>query len=246
MSLTQIASMYTGAPTAIDLGRLEGIKSTLGNIVHITDGKDDTIQSMITARNFISNNHRKSLKDNLEIFDFEALGEQAYDDHLVKGNRILIPSEDDGQLIEFVIDDIHDGRGANGKTIEVFTYASYLDLKKARIIDAETFVEYKARALANIAMIGTDFEVGFVESDRELTVGFDDYTDPYTMLKRIALEFDLELNFRVEHNGNKVVRRYVDLVDRVGVWRGRRSEERRVGKECRSWWWTCNYKENMS
>src|SRR5690625_7608569 len=41
------------------------------------------------------------------------------------------------------------------------------------------------------------------------------------MLKRIALEFELELNFRAEHSGNKVVKRYVDLVDRVGVWRGR-------------------------
>jgi len=221
MSLTQIASMYTGAPTVLDLGRLEGIKSTLGNIVHITDGKNDTIQSMITARNFIDNNHRKSLKDNLEIFDFEVLGEQTYDKYLVKGNRILIPSEDDGQLIEFVIDDVHDGRGANGKTIEVFTYASYLDLKKARIIDAETHVAHTATLLANKAVAGTDFEVGFVESDREITVGFDDYTDPYTMLKRIALEFELELNFRVEHSGNKVIRRYVDLLDRVGVWRGR-------------------------
>jgi len=221
MSLTQIASMYTGSPTALDLGRLEGIKSTLGNIVHITDGKNDTIQSMITAKNFISNNHRKSLKDNLEIYDFEVLGEQAYDEYLVKGNRVLIPSEDDGQLIEFVIDDVHDGRGANGKTIEVFTYASYLDLKKARIIDAETHVAHTATLLANKAVEGTDFEVGFVDSDREITVGFDDYTDPYTMLKRIALEFELELNFRAEHSGNKVVKRYVDLVDRVGVWRGR-------------------------
>src|SRR5690625_7309357 len=116
MSLTQIASMYTGSPTALDLGRLEGIKSTLGNIVHITDGKNDTIQSMITAKNFISNNHRKSLKDNLEIYDFEVLGEQAYDEYLVKGNRVLIPSEDDGQLIEVVIDDVHGREAGKGKS----------------------------------------------------------------------------------------------------------------------------------
>src|SRR5690606_40741196 len=25
--------------------------------------------------------------------------------------------------------------------------------------------------------------------------------------------------------------------------RSRRSEERRVGKECRSWWWRCHYKK---
>src|SRR5690625_348220 len=41
------------------------------------------------------------------------------------------------------------------------------------------------------------------------------------MLKRIALESELEINLRAEHSGNKVVKRSVDLVDRVGVWRGR-------------------------
>src|SRR5699024_6598801 len=37
----------------------------------------------------------------------------------------------------------------------------------------------------------------------------------------IAKEYGAELKFRVEHDGNKIVGRYVDLLERVGDWRGR-------------------------
>jgi len=43
-------------------------------------------------------------------------------------------------------------------------------------------------------------------------------------LKRLASEFDLEIHFRVETDGTKVVRRYVDLIKRIGTWNGREVE----------------------
>ncbi|WP_201028924.1 phage tail spike protein, partial [Saccharococcus caldoxylosilyticus] len=50
------------------------------------------------------------------------------------------------------------------------------------------------------------------------------YTNPYSYLKQIASEFNLELHFRVETDGNKVTRRYVDLIEHVGGWNGREVE----------------------
>ncbi|KYD04272.1 hypothetical protein B4119_3344 [Parageobacillus caldoxylosilyticus] len=43
-------------------------------------------------------------------------------------------------------------------------------------------------------------------------------------MKQIASEFNLELHFRVETDGNKVTRRYVDLIEHVGGWNGREVE----------------------
>lgn len=43
-------------------------------------------------------------------------------------------------------------------------------------------------------------------------------------MKRIASEFGLELRFRIEIDGNKVIGRFVDLVERVGAWQGREVE----------------------
>src|SRR5699024_10001068 len=60
---------------------------------------------------------------------------------------------------------------------------------------------------------------------------FENHTNPFEYLKRIAREFELELNFRVEHNRLMVTNRIVDLVDQIGAWRGR---EVTFGKDLQS------------
>src|SRR5699024_12131423 len=50
-------------------------------------------------------------------------------------------------------------------------------------------------------------------------------------IKRIAREFDLEVDFEILHNGLMVTNRIVNLVDQVGAWRGR---EVTFGKDLQS------------
>src|SRR5699024_6065939 len=173
--------------------------------------------------------HHKSLKDNLETFDFELIGERNYDEHVVKGNRVIIPGEDGEQLIEFTIDEVIDKR-EYGKGFEVFTYASYLDLSKSDAIEPFSFKgtaeQHLGRALDN-----TEHEVGIVESNREIMISFENWTNPYEYAKRIAREFDLELDFEVMHNGLMVTNRFVNLVDQIGAWQGR---EVTFGKDLKS------------
>lgn len=207
--LTQVASSFIGDSTDdLVIEKLEGVYSLYGNIIHITDAKNDNILDVITARNVLENLHHKSLKDNFETFDFEVFGGKSYDEYLQKGNRIIIPGEDQSDLLEFVIDDIDDIRDTH-KRFEVRSYASYLDLKKAKVIDPFRRTA-KAREHMIHALTNTEFEVGFVESDRAITLSFDKHTNPFEYLKRIAREFDLELNFRIEHNGVRVTKRVVD------------------------------------
>jgi len=234
MSQTQLASMFIGAnrftSSTGGADRLTGIKSSIGNIIHFTDGKNDNILSIATAKDITGNPiHHKSLKDNVETFDFELIGERNHDEHIVKGNRVIMPGEHAQQLVEFTIDEVIDER-ERGKGFEVFTYASYLDLSKGDAIEPFSFTgtaqQHLGRALQN-----TEHEVGVVESDRTITISFENWTNPYEYIKRIAREFDLEVDFEIMHNGLKVTNRVVNLVDQVGAWRGR---EVTFGKDLQS------------
>src|SRR5690625_5071185 len=226
MSQTQLASMFIGAnrftSSTGGADRLTGIKSSIGNIIHFTDGKNDNILSIATAKDITGNpesKHHKSLKDNVETFDFGLIGERNYDEHIVKSNRIIMPDEYGQQLVEFTIDEVIDER-ERGKGFEVFTYASYLDLSKDDAIEPFSFTgtaqQHLGRALQN-----AEYETGVVESDRTITISFENWTNPYEYIKRIAREVELEIDFIVEHNGLRVTNRVVNLVDQIGAWRGR-------------------------
>src|SRR5690625_4030122 len=220
MALTQIGPLNIGDLTDdITIEKASGVYSRYGNIVHITDGKTDQILAIATAKNVLDNEHHASLKDNIDTFDIELIGEQNYDDYLLKGNRLIIPAENEGEMVEFVINEVEDIRG-HSKLFDVKAYASYLDLQKAKAIKPFTRTG-TAREHMFYALSDTEFEVGLTESAREITISFENYTNPYEYLKRIAREFELELNFRVVHNGLFVTNRVVDAVVSIGDFRGR-------------------------
>ena len=187
--------------------------------IHIADGQSDNILDYITAKNIISDTHKKSLENTLETYNFITFADKSFSQFLEKRNRIIIPDEDDS-LVEFVIFEAHKYRDTEGHKAQVYAHASYLELKKAGVIYPSTFTG-TASQHGGRALNGTGWEVGNVESSRTITINFSNHTNPYEYLKRIAREFELELDFRVEHNGTKITRRIVDLVERIGTWRGR-------------------------
>src|SRR5690625_4255830 len=91
-------------------------------------------------------------------------------------------------------------------------------------MDQHSTSALSAEAHAIRALENTEWEVGTVDFKGIRSFTFDDYINPYDYLKRIASEFDLELRFKVETNGLRVTRRYVDLVEYVGAWEGKEVE----------------------
>lgn len=191
--------------------------------IHITDGQTDQILDVITAKHIIDNTHRQSLKDMLETFDFVALGDKSYAQHLGKHNRVIIPSEDRGYT-EFVIHEFGKYHDSEGLKAEVYTSASYLLLKKAKVIHPTTLNEYTPSMSVGWALNGTEWRPGIIEGSGYRTFNIENHTNPFALLKRIAREFGLELRFRVETNGNRITGRFVNLLERVGEWRGREVE----------------------
>lgn len=191
--------------------------------IHILEGQSYEILDYITAKNIISDSHKKSLEDTLETYNFITFADKEFSQYLEKRNRIIIPDED-GTLKEFVIAEAVKYKDSEGYKAQVFANASYLELKKAAVLYPDFGFSYTAAQHAGRALNNTGWTLGNVESARTITLTISSHTNPYEFLKRIANEFDLELNFRIEHDGNRIIGRYVDLLERVGMWRGREVE----------------------
>src|SRR5690625_7648087 len=101
--------------------------------IHILDGQKDEILDYITAPNIISDNHKKSLEDTLETYDFITFADKRFSEFLEKRNRIIIPDED-GSLVEFVIFEAARYKDTKGYKSQVYTHESYLELTKATIL----------------------------------------------------------------------------------------------------------------
>ena len=60
-------------------------------MITITDGQTDIILDDITEDAFWNDKHYKSLKENLETFDFTTFADKPFSEHLEKKNRVIIP-----------------------------------------------------------------------------------------------------------------------------------------------------------
>lgn len=193
-------------------------------MIHIVDGKTDRILDYIPLGEFWDDWHRKSLKDTLETFDFVTFGDRRYSQHLTKRNRVIIP-DDDGRFVEFIIENTRKYRDTDGSLIiEVYTVASYLELTKAKVIEPQTLANQSPSTAVAHALAGTEWLPGNIQGDGTRTFHIEEYTNPYSFTQTIAAEFDVERYFRIEHDGNRVTGRFLDLLERIGQWQGREVE----------------------
>lgn len=190
------------------------------SLIHILDKRTGTILDDITEEYIIDNEHYRSLKDTTETFNFTTFADKRFSPHLEKRNRVIIPDEDRGYAEFIITNSIKIHEQDNLVETEVYSEASYLELKKSKVIEPQTLNEYTVSMHAGFALGNTSWQVGEVESNHYRTITIENHTNPYAYLRQISNEFDLELNFRIEVDGNRIVGRYVDLLQRIGTWRG--------------------------
>ncbi|KGX88033.1 phage tail spike protein [Pontibacillus litoralis] len=191
-------------------------------MIHAIDGQTDQIVGIIPNEEIIEDVYKRSLKDTLETFNFTTFADKSYSEYLGKRNKVIIQDED-GRFRELLI---HESGKIHEDSLEmnVFCVGSYQVLKKSAVIKPQTLKKQTPDSAAGIALDGTEWQVGIVEGTGVRTFHIKKHTNPYSLLKRIATEFDLELDFRIETNGHKITGRYVDLVQQIGQWRGREVE----------------------
>src|SRR5690554_1698364 len=183
-------------------------------VIHITDHRTDVI--LDTISDFWDDTHRKQL-NNVETFDFTTFSDESYSEYLRGRNRVVIPGED-GEFLEFIIEEVIQ---TSDRTKAIYANASYLELKKQKVIEPQTLSGQTTQSAVNFALSGTEWRSGAITFKGIRTIHIEQHTNPYNLLKQIASAFDLELRFRVEIDHYRIVGRYVDLIEQVGEWRGR-------------------------
>ncbi|MDQ0158955.1 phage tail spike protein [Alkalibacillus salilacus] len=195
--------------------------------IHILDQQNDRILDVITEKHILEDVHKQSLKDTLETYNFTTFTNKQFSQFLEKRNRLIIPGED-GEYREFIIEETI--KNLNHQA-EVYAKASYLEIKKQAIIYPQAFTGQTASQMIGHATNNTEWRPGIVEIDKYRTFEVDSHRNPFAFLKTIAKEIDAELRFRVETDGNRIIGRFVDLLERRGRWRGR---EATFGKDLAS------------
>src|SRR5690625_1298990 len=213
--------MYLGNPDVIER-ETDGAQG-YSNMIFIVNPQTHEILDYITLDNVIDDNHKLNLETYLETYDAIVFGDKRYNKHLEKRNTVIIPFED-GTLRELTLFEVDKYRDTEGQKTHFYAHASYLELKKANIIYPDKHESLTASQLGGIALNNTGWQIGIVEATGTRTMTIENHTSPYEFIKRIAREFEVELRFRVETDGQRITGRYVDMLERIGEWRGRQVE----------------------
>src|SRR5690625_4790860 len=213
--------MYLGNPDVIER-ETDGAQG-YSNMIFIVNPQTHEILDYITLDNVIDDNHKLNLETYLETYDAIVFGGNRYNKHLEKRNTVIIPFED-GTLRELTLFEVDKYRDTEGQKTHFYAHASYLELKKANIIYPNKYESLTASQLGGIALNDTGWQIGIVEASGTRTMTIENHTSPYEFIKRIAREFEVELRFRVETDGQRITGRYIDFLERIGEWRGRQVE----------------------
>lgn len=190
-------------------------------LIHILDKVTDEILETLDSN---KKEFTEAIKiDNLnlkETFDFKAISTIEKSSLLQKRNRIVVKDED-GFFREYIISEVDEYRRGQK---DVYSDASYIDLKKAKVIEPQALEGQTPATAVEFALSGTEWKAGEIEFVNIRSIAIDDYTNPYDLLKKIASTFDLEIRFRVEIKGGRIVGRYVDMVKQRAGFEGKEIE----------------------
>jgi phage minor structural protein len=184
-------------------------------VIHIVDYKTQKILATLLnkpgAALYWEDWHEKSLKDHFETFDF-IMTTQHPDAEFAAEKNVLIIQDDDGTFREFVIRETN--QFSNSK--EVLSDASYIELRKQKILDPVTLENYKLEDAALYVLQGTDWSLGDAPRMGIKTVAWENHIDALEALREVADLYKVEIKFRIEISGNKIVKRSVDFAEKIG------------------------------
>ncbi|UOQ43348.1 tail fiber domain-containing protein [Halobacillus salinarum] len=193
--------------------------------IHILDSQNDEIVHVLNNKKGKEQKFWDAIHEyGMDTDKLNFMAKYDEGEYLTSRYRCLIPSEEGPWYHEFLIDENRKFRG--NKSVK--TTASYLDIRKGNIIKPQTLSEYNPSQGVDFALSGSEWKRGRIESKEVDDIVIDDFTNPYDLLLTIARIFDLEIRFRVVVNDHRVIGRYVDLVKRIGEWRGKEIE---LGKD---------------
>ncbi|MGI8381658.1 phage tail spike protein [Priestia megaterium] len=182
-------------------------------MIHLLDYKTDNIVAFLD--NQLQDTVHLRNMDLEETFRFEWPVNDTKAQYIVGRNRVVIPDDKTGYR-EFIINELD----KDADSVIAYCSASFLDLKKQRIISPTTLTGQTVNTAANWVLSGTEWQLGVTDYSGIRQITFE-YMNAYDAILQVKETFGCEISFRIEIDGNEIVKRYVDLVTRLGKFDGK-------------------------
>ncbi|MBG0962225.1 phage tail spike protein [Bacillus sp. SRB1LM] len=198
---------------------------TPSGILHVVDFKTDQIVAAIQPEDYWDDKRHWELKNNIDMLDFTAFDGT---DHAVtlQQQNLVLKEVRDGRIVPYVITETE----KNSDTRSITTYASgaWIQIAKSGIIKPQRIGSKTVNEFIDLALLGMKWQRGITEYAGFHTMTIDEYIDPLTFLKNIASLFKLEIRYRVEIKGSRIIGWYVDMIQKRGHDTGKEIE---LGKD---------------
>lgn len=198
---------------------------TPSGILHVVDFKTDQIVAAIQPEDYWDDKRHWELKNNVDMLDFTAFDGT---DHAVtlQQQNLVLKEVRDGRIVPYVITETE----KNSDTRSITTYASgaWIQIAKSGIIKPQRIESKTVNEFMDLALLGMKWQRGITEYAGFHTMTIDEYIDPLTFLKKIASLFKLEIRYRVEIKGSRIIGWYVDMIQKRGHDTGKEIE---LGKD---------------
>ncbi|MGH1280877.1 phage tail spike protein [Bacillus basilensis] len=198
---------------------------TPSGILHVVDFKTDQIVAAIQPEDYWDDKRHWELKNNVDMLDFTAFDGT---DHAItlQQQNLVLKEVRDGRIVPYVITETE----KNSDTRSITTYASgaWIQIAKSGIIKPQRIESKTVNEFIDLALLGMKWQRGITEYAGFHTMTIDEYVDPLTFLKKIASLFKLEIRYRVEIKGSRIIGWYVDMIQKRGHDTGKEIE---LGKD---------------
>ncbi|PFE42673.1 peptidase S74 [Bacillus cereus] len=198
---------------------------TPSGILHVVDFKTDQIVAVIQPEDYWDDKRHWELKNNVDTLDFTAFDGT---DHAVtlQQQNLVLKEVREGRIVPYVITETE----KNSDTRSITTYASgaWIQIAKSGIIKPQRIESKTVNEFIDLALLGMKWQRGITEYAGFHTMTIDEYIDPLTFLKKISSLFKLEIRYRVEIKGSRIIGWYVDMIQKRGHDTGKEIE---LGKD---------------
>lgn len=167
--------------------------------------------------------HIENIVDHRSEYEFETSAQHPYAEQLIEEN--FVAREDlDGNTILFKIKELDEYQQDGVYLKRVICENAAVAELNTNFIRPVTFKGIPAPAALDHALAQSRWERGQCDFLGSQTITFENYPTMLAGLHHVAKVFDGEIQYRVEIVNNRIVKRYVDLLQRRGEVTGKRFE----------------------
>ncbi|UYL93929.1 putative tail fiber protein [Geobacillus phage vB_GthS_PK3.5] len=187
-------------------------------MIHVLDGKTEQIVATLENKNgyqafFWDDRHIEKEENNYNTYEFTTIddGNNPVAEYLTVKNKIVI-RDLDGYFIPFTIEETEQDSSGGQRVKRIYAEGEHMELRTAKIIEPIELTGATLNTALDFVLYNTRWTRGITEFAGSRTIKTTEYTTALAFLNKIASEFNVQLRFRVEIDGNKIVGRYVDAL----------------------------------